>query len=156
MSVSATGSSMLARRLFAVVFILVALSSLTGCYFGRSYIQASNGGSYDIYEDGNYICSTGDECAVTTRGALGTHVFEAQKGNTVVGHKSISRSITVASILLMPFTFYLSPFLYQAYPDEIVIYIDESALEESRNDRTGSSGTSDHFSGGSDWEKPIF
>jgi len=63
--------------------------------------------------------------------------------------------VTLASILLMPFTFYLSAFLYQAYPDEIVIYVDDDNLPESREEKK-SFGSTESYDGGSAWEKPIF
>ena len=145
--------------------MLVAFTAamLSGCYFGRSTIRTSDGGNYDIYADGRYICSTDGDCSITTRGAFGNTLFEAQKGETVVGQRSLSRDVTFASVIWMPFTYCLSLFIYQAYPDEIVIPVDQDKVPlagnswqtESSSVPSGSSGAT-HTTGGSAWDKPIY
>ena len=143
-------------RVASVVFVTAMLS---GCYFGRSSIRTSDGGTYDIYNNGRYICSTDGDCSVTTRGAFGSTIFEAQKNGTTVGERSISRDITLASVLWMPFTYCLSIFIYQAYPDEIVIPVDAGKIPRSEGSpwreseqETPASGNA----GGSVWERPIY
>lgn len=146
---------MFAMRMCRIMVAVMFTAMLAGCYFGRSTIRASDGGTYDVYADGRYICSTDEECSVTTRGAWGKVLFEAQKGSHVVGHDIVSREITAASVLWMPFTYFLSLFVYQAYPDEIVIPIDSSAIPVQQP--TWQSESSENSSvGGSVWEKPIY
>ena len=133
---------------------------LTGCYFGRSEIKASDGGIYDIYADSRYVCSTNGDCSVTTRGVMGNVSFRAQTGDKVVGHSSVPREVTVGSILWMPFTYCLSLFLYQALPDVIVIPIDEPSAPvpyapKWKSEEPDASVSSDD-AGGSIWEKPLY
>ena len=136
--------------------MLVAFSAamLSGCYFGRSTIRAS---------DGRYVCSTDEDCSIGTRGAMGKTLFEAQKGETVVGQDIVAREITFASVIWMPFTYCLSLFVYQAYPDEIVIPVDQDKVPlagnswqaESSPVPSASSKTT-NTTGGSVWDKPIY
>ena len=146
------------------MLVAFAAAMLSGCYFGRSTIRASDGGNYDIYADGRYLCSTDDgECSVSTRGAMGKTLFEAQKGETVVGQDIVSREVTFASVIWMPFTYCLSLFVYQAYPDEIVIPVDQDKVPlagnswqaESSPVPSASSKTT-NTTGGSVWDKPIY
>jgi hypothetical protein len=153
---------MLAQRIYRVAALALVTALLSGCYFGRTAIRTSDGGSYDIYADGRYICSTDDDCSVTTRGAMGKTMFEAQRGETVVGQDVVSREITFASVIWMPFTYFLSLFLYQAYPDEIVIPVDPSKAPagsswgvQSAPAPSATSGTT-NATGGSVWDKPIY
>ena len=155
---------MFAKLLCRITTVAFVAATLSGCYFGRSTIRAADGGNYDIYADGRYICSTGDECSISTRGAMGKTLFEAQKGETVVGQDIVSREITLATVLWMPFTYCLSLFIYQAYPDEIVIPVDQSVLpvtqgnpwrSESSPQPAASSGSS-NASGSSVWDRPIY
>lgn len=154
---------MFAKRISRIVLVALATAMLSGCYFGRTAIRVSDGGNYDIYADGRYICSTDEECSVTTRGAMGKTLFEAQKGETVVGQDIVSREITFASVIWMPFTYFLSLFLYQAYPDVIVIPVEQEKVPlagntwqpESSPVPSSSSGTS-ATTGGSVWDKPIY
>ena len=163
MWVSVTGSSMFAERICRITLVAFTAAMLSGCYFGRSTIRASDGGNYDIYADGVYLCSTDEDCSVTTRGAFGNTLFEAQKGETVAGQRSVSRDVTFASVIWMPFTYCLSLFIYQAYPDEIVIPIDQdrvpvvqgSAWQTDSSPSAASSGSS-NASGGSVWDRPIY
>ena len=157
---------MFAMRISRVVLVAFVAAMLSGCYFGRSTIRASDGGHYDIYADGSYLCSTGDDCSVSTRGVFGSTLFEAQQGGTVVGQRNVSRDVTLASILWMPFTCYLSVFAYQAYPDEIVIPINQVMVPEPKRDAwnaestpsqsTTTPTTNTNTSGGSVWDKPIY
>ena len=153
---------MLAQRIYRVAALALVTALLSGCYFGRTAIRTSDGGSYDIYADGRYICSTDDDCYVTTRGAMGKTMFEAQRGETVVGQDVVSREVTAATFLWMPFTYFLSLFLYQAYPDEIVIPVDPSKSPAGSswgvNSASASSATSEsaNTTGGSVWDKPIY
>ena len=164
MSVSVTDSSMFAMRVSRIVLVAFVAAMLSGCYFGRSNIRTSDGGNYDIYVDGRYLCSTDEDCSITTRGAFGNTLFEAQKGNRVVGQRNVSRDVTAASILWMPFTCYLSIFVYQAYPAEIVIPIyDDVKPEPTRNawreetsENPSTSTEESNTSGVSAWEKPIY
>ena len=156
---------MFAKRISRIMLVAFTAAMLSGCYFGRSTIRASDGGRYDIYADGSYLCSTGDDCSVTTRGIFGSTLFQAQQGDMVVGQRNLSRDVTLASILWMPFTCYLSVFIYQAYPDEIVIPVDQSLVPESSRSTwqtesspspTTSSGSSNVSGGGSVWDRPIY
>jgi hypothetical protein len=154
---------MFAQRIYRVAALALVTALLSGCYFGRTAIRTSDGGTYDIYADGRYLCSTDEECSITTRGAMGKTVFEAQKGETVVGQDVVSREVTAATFLWMPFTYFLSVFLYQAYPDEIVIPVDPSVVPMA-SDSWGAksapvpSATSQttNTTGGSVWDKPIY
>ncbi|WP_405339943.1 hypothetical protein [Fibrobacter sp.] len=145
--------------------MLVAFSAamLSGCYFGRSTIRTSDGGSYDIYADGRYVCSTDEDCSIGTRGAMGKTLFEAQKGETVVGQDIVAREITFASVIWMPFTYCLSLFVYQAYPDEIVIPIDQDKVAQTTTSWQPGTSTvpsasseTNNATGGSVWDKPIY
>ena len=143
-------------RVASVAFIAVALS---GCYFGRSSIRTADGGTYDIYTNGRYICSTDGDCSVTTRGAFGSTIFEAQKNGTTVGQTSVSREITLASVLWMPFTYCLSLFVYQAYPDEIVIPVDADKVPYSSGSpwrANAQEKPASENAGGSVWDRPIY
>lgn len=89
-------------------------------------------------------------------------MFEAQKGETVVGQEVVSRDVTAATVLWMPFTYFLSIFLYQAYPDEIVIPVDPNMAPagsswgvQSATDPSATSETT-NATGGSVWDKPIY
>ena len=147
--------------------MLVALvaTMLSGCYFGRSTIRTTDGGTYDIYADGRYLCSTDEDCSISTRGGMGKTLFEAQKGETVVGQDIVSREITFASVIWMPFTYCLSLFVYQAYPDEIVIPIDPALVPansgnswqaESSPTPSATTTRTTQSTGGSVWDKPIY
>ena len=130
---------------------------LSGCYFGRSTIRTSDGGNYDIYADGRYVCSTDGDCSITTRGAMGKTLFEAQKGETVAGQDIVSREITLASVLWMPFTYCLSLFIYQAYPDEIVIPINRDYVPSQGNAwQSDKQNPASNNAGGSVWDRPIY
>lgn len=154
---------MFAQRIFRVATLALVTALLSGCYFGRSAIRTSDGGSYDIYADGRYICSTDEDCSITTRGGIGKTVFEAQRGDVVVGQNIVSREITFASVIWMPFTYCLSLFVYQAYPDEIVIPVNQDKVPLTSNSwqaestpvPSSSSGTTS-TTGGSVWDKPIY
>ena len=85
------------------------------------------------------------------------------KGETVVGQDIVPREITAASVLWMPFTYFLSLFLYQAYPDEIVIPVDPS-MAPMTGDAWGAKSApvpsaasqTTNTTGGSVWDKPIY
>ena len=146
------------------MLVAFVAAMLSGCYFGRSTIRASDGGNYDIYADGVYLCSTDEDCSVTTRGAFGNTLFEAQKGETVAGQRSVSRDVTFATVMWMPFTYCLSLFIYQAYPDEIVIPIDpavapvnsESSWQAESSSTSSTTTRTTESTGGSVWDKPIY
>lgn len=148
----------------SLVLLITALS-LTGCFFGRSKIVVSDGGNYDIYANDQYVCSTKkSDCSLQQRGTSDPVRLEAVKDGTVYGETTTSRSITVASILWAPFTYYSSLFLYKAYPDEIYIYVGdrdrhkEGGVERYKNS-DGEWKTEENTSGsssGSVWDKPLF
>ncbi|PWJ67405.1 hypothetical protein SAMN05720473_101276 [Fibrobacter sp. UWB15] len=154
---------MFALRIFRIATLAMVTALLSGCYFGRSAIRTSDGGNYDIYADGRYICSTDGDCSITTRGGMGKTLFEAQRGDVVVGQDIVSREITFASVIWMPFTYCLSLFIYQAYPDEIVIPVNQDKVpqtvyswqQEPTPVPSSSSGTTS-TTGGSVWDKPIY
>ena len=143
---------MFAKRISRIVLVALATATLFGCYFGRTAVRASDGGSYDIYADGRYICSTDEECSVTTRGAMGKTLFEAQKGETVVGQDIVSREVTFASVVWMPFTYFLSLI---PVDQEKVPLAGNTWQPESSPVPSSSSGTS-ATTGGSVWDKPIY
>lgn len=148
---------MFASRICGIMLVALVATMLSGCYFGRSTIRTTDGGTYDIYADGRYLCSTDEDCSISTRGGMGKTLFEAQKGDHVVGQDIVSREITAATVLWMPFTYCLSLFLYQAYPDEIVIPVESGSaplMQESW--QSESSGTPAPSVGGSVWDKPIY
>lgn len=154
---------MFALRIYRVATLALVTALLSGCYFGRTTIRTTDDGIYDIYADGRYLCSTDEECSITTRGAMGKTVFEAQKGETVVGQDVVSREVTAATFLWMPFTYFLSVFLYQAYPDEIVIPVDPSVVPMASDSWSAKSAPvpsatsqTTNTTGGSVWDKPIY
>lgn len=154
---------MFALRIYRVATLALVTALLSGCYFGRTTIRTTDDGVYDIYADGRYLCSTDEVCSIKTRGAMGKTLFEAQKGETVVGQDIVPREITAASVLWMPFTYFLSLFLYQAYPDEIVIPVDPS-MAPMTGDAWGAKSApvpsaasqTTNTTGGSVWDKPIY
>lgn len=144
--------------------VLLLVLPLTGCFFGRSKIVVSDGGNYDVYANDEYICSTrNDDCSLPQRGGTAPVHLQAVKDGVVAGETDASRSITAASILWAPFTYYTSLFIYKAYPDEIYIYVDDREQFRDRfENRYGGSDTmqkqedaSSRSDGGSVWEKPL-
>ncbi len=94
---------------------------------------------------------------------MGKTLFEAQKGETVVGQDIVAREITFASVIWMPFTYCLSLFVYQAYPDEIVIPIDQDKVAQTTTSWQPGTSTvpsasseTNNATGGSVWDKPIY
>lgn len=101
---------------------------LTGCWSGTTYVYTSNGASYDIYKvndtERQLVCLRGEPCKLRTRGTPDQALLQAvDENNNVVGSLPIRRSITLASILWMPFSYCVSLFVYQAYDDDFMIYI---------------------------------
>lgn len=117
--------------LFSFVVLL-----FTGCWSGRTGIYTSDGQAYTIYKiaDGKqeYVCSNGEPCEIKKRGAPEHSELRAiDSQNNTVGTANISRNVTMASILWMPFTYCLSAYFYQAYDESVMIYISKPATEES-------------------------
>lgn len=146
--------------------LLVAVLSLTGCYFGKSKIVVSDGGTYDIYANEEFVCTTRvSDCGLTTRGSTSPVQLQAVKNGRVMGVAYASRSITAASILWGPFTYWTSIFIYKAYPDEIFIYVgDKDGIRDADGHFSsgrsswigeGASTGSDGGSDGSVWDKPL-
>lgn len=144
--------------------MLLLVLPLTGCFFGRSKIVVSDGGNYDVYANDEYICSTrNDDCSLPQRGATAPVHLQAVKNGVVAGETDASRSITVASILWAPFTYYTSLFIYKAYPDEIYIYVSdgdrnqEDPAKRYYREEPGwdSKKSTSGSNSGSVWEKPL-
>lgn len=146
---------MLCRRIASIAILLLLTISLNGCFFGRSKIVVSDGGSYDIYADESYVCSTGrGDCYLAKRGTSSPVHLKAVHKDVVAGETQISRSITVASVIWAPFTYYSSLFLYQAYPDEIYIYVGEPD-ENGSGAKWLSEQDDAPKESGSVWDKPL-
>lgn len=133
---------------------------LTGCYFGRSKIVVSDGGSYEIYANESYVCSTSNsDCSLTKRGGSGEVQLRAVKNGEVAGETYVSRSITAASVIWAPFTYYTSLFIYKAYPDEIYIYVGDRERYNLSTENGGPSIWRDtehsQSNEGSVWDKPL-
>lgn len=139
--------------------MLLLTLPLMGCWAGRTRINVSDGGSYDIYSNDTFLCNTTvDECKLLQRGGAGTVTLEAKVGDEVVGSKVAQRSITAASVLWGPFTYWTSLFLYKAYPDEITInvaprYDQASKPSVWREPEKPKEGDADD--GLSVWERPV-
>ncbi len=114
-----------------------------------------------MYADDEYLCNTGRDCYIQTRGGSNPKLLKAVDDGEVVGMHHIERSITMASILWAPFTYYTSLFVYKAYPDNIEISIYPSMVERysSGHGEKGAPFKTDNSdrgnSGGSVWEKPL-
>lgn len=85
--------------------------------------------------------------------------MEAVQGEEVVGTETVERSITLASILWMPFTYYTSIFLYRAYPDEIEINVVKDRTLPLKGKPAAvwkDEDLSAPRNNGSVWEKPLY
>jgi len=137
---------------FSVFIIPVLAFSLSGCYFGRTQIQTTDGRSYQIYGDGELLCEDSQDCKIQQRGTPHTLELEAVKNGQVVGKTTTKREITTASIFWMFCTGYVSLYFYQAYPDDVYIPLDYSnpAVNEKLQNSSGG------FAGGDSWSKSPF
>ena len=144
-----------------IPILLMASASLmmTGCFTGQSSISASNysGAPYEIYANGKHICTmrSGNDCSIGTRGSSDPIYIEAFKDGTVVGSIRISRHVTPASILWVPFTYASSFWLYRAFPDDIEIPIDRNALKANSPDDGISVWDKPYHPKKKDTEKPV-
>jgi hypothetical protein len=131
--------------------------TLSGCYLNRTTISTTDGRDYKIYGDGELLCESSQDCKIAQRGTPHTMELKAVKGNTVVGRTSIKREITTASVMWGFCTYFITLYLYQAYPDNVFIPIDYSSEIVSRTVReTGGNdwNTSPYKSQGSAWDRP--
>ena len=148
-----------AKRKTALLGLLALALALSGCYLNRTAIATTDGRSdYKIYGDGELLCESSYDCKIPQRGAPHTMELEAVKGNTVVGRTTIKREITTSSILWGFCTYFITLYIYQAYPDNVFIPIDynnEIVNRKVRETSTGSNWeTSPYKSQGSSWDAP--
>lgn len=131
------------KRNIVLLGMLAFALTLSGCYLNRTTISATDGRDYKIYGNGELLCESSQDCKIPQRGAPHTMELEAVKGNTVVGRTSIKREITTASIMWGFCTYFITLYLYQAYPDNVFIPIDYNNELVNRKVRER---------GGSDWD----
>ena len=133
-------------RIVSILLLAAVSVNLTGCFAGRTKVIASQYASrpYDIYLDGKPVCRMGDDedCTFQTRGTRAGGQLEAFLDGQRVGSIEVHRSMSFMSILFAPFTYTLSLWLYQAYPDEIEIPIDNYMMRYSTNNNNENSGIS--------------
>jgi len=145
-------------RNIALLGLLAMASALSGCYMGRTTITTTDGRDYKIYGDGELLCESTSDCTIPQRGTPHTIELEAVKGNTVVGKTTISREITTSSIAWGFITYFVSLYVYQAYPDHVYIPLDYN--NEILNRKLSESGGGDWNvspleSKGSAWDAPM-
>ena len=133
--------------------------SLSGCYLSQTKIQTTDGRSYQIYGDGILLCDDSQDCKIPQRGSPHTLELEAVKNGNVVGRTTIKREITTASIFWGFITYFVSLYVYEAYPDEVYIPLDYSnpILNEQGKYNNGFAGgdawnASPFDAGGSSWD----
>lgn len=112
-------------RITHLIIPVLALS-LSGCYFSRTSIHTTDGGSYQIYGNGELLCEDSQDCKIQQRGAPRTLELEAVKNGNVVGKTTTKREITTASVVWGFFTYFVTLYVYEAYPDEVFIPLDYS------------------------------
>lgn len=139
-----------------IIPMLLALL-MTGCWSGRTEVRTSDGMSYDIYKVQNnsqqLICPKGINCELFTRGTSDRAVYQARnQNNRIVGAIEAERSITLSSILWIPFTYCTSLFLYQGYTDNIIIPINP----RKKYDELSGEYEDDTPNDGSFWEQPLY
>ncbi len=141
-------------------YILPVLAlSLSGCYLSQTHIQTTDGRSYQVYGDGILLCEDSQDCKIPQRGTPHTLELEAVKNGNVVGRTSIQREITTSSILWGFLTYFVTLYVYEAYPDQVYIPLDYSnpIVNEQGKYNGGFAGgdawnTSPFQSNGSAWD----
>lgn len=138
-------------RITSLIIPVLALS-LSGCYLSQTKIQTTDGKSYQIYGDGILLCDDSQDCKIPQRGSPHTLELEVVKNGNVVGRTTIKREITTASVFWGFFTYFVSLYVYEAYPDEVYIPLDYSnpILNEQR--KYNGNG----FAGGDAWNASPF
>lgn len=126
--------------------------SLSGCYLSQTKIQTTDGKSYQIYGDGILLCDDSQDCKIPQRGSPHTLELEVVKNGNVVGRTTIKREITTASVFWGFLTYFVTLYVYEAYPDEVYIPLDYSnpILNEQR--KYNGNG----FAGGDAWNASPF
>lgn len=114
-------------RIAAITIISVAAFSLSGCYLSRTHLHTTDGKSYEIYGNGVLLCEDSQDCSIAQCGTPYIMELEAVKNGTVVGKKTIRRHITAESVLWGFATYFTSLYLYQAYPKNVNIPIDNNS-----------------------------
>ena len=134
------------RIAFTICAACLALT-LSGCYMSQTHISVADGRSYKVYGNGVLLCEDSQDCKIGQRGTPNTLELEAVSNGKVVGRTSTKREITGASVFWGFFTYFITLYVYQAYPDNVYIPIDYS-----RGDPRDSQSSGDKW-GASDWDK---
>ena len=146
------------KNIRALILALLCFS-LSGCYLSRTTIATTDGRDYKIYGNGVLLCENSTNCKIGQRGTPNNLELEAVKGSTVVGKTTIKREITSASVFWGFFTYFITLYIYQAYPDNVYIPIDYSNSAVSNMVKTSASAndwsTSPYKSQGSAWDTPM-
>ncbi len=148
-------------RTISIIGLSVLTLALSGCYLSRTHIHTTDGKSYQIYGDGILLCEDSQDCNIPQRGTPHTLELEAVKNGNVVGRTTTKREITTASVFWGFLTYFVTLYVYEAYPDDVYIPLDYSnpmVNEQIKNSNSGFSGgdswnTSPFQSGGSAWDK---
>lgn len=148
-------------RIIPIIGLSVISLALSGCYFSRTHIHTTDGKSYQIYGDGILLCEDSQDCHIPQRGTPHTLELEAVKNGNVVGRTTTKREITTASVFWGFLTYFVTLYVYEAYPDDVYIPLDYSnpvVNEQLKyNNNNGFSGgdswnASPFQSGGSAWD----
>ena len=136
------------RKSAVTIASVVIISILSGCYFGQTHIHSNAPGQFEVYGNGELLCENGQyDCKISQRGGPQTLELVVVKDDVAIGHTQIKREITAASVFWMFFTYFTSLYLYQAYPDEAFIFVDDTKIK-----KTSSFGNN----GSSNWDKSPF
>lgn len=104
---------------------------LCGCFFSKTKIMATDSRSYEVYGNGALLCEDSQDCRIPQRGSPSTLDLELVKNGKVIGHTTVRREITTASVLWGFCTYFTSLYLYQAYPNEVFIPINYGGYAET-------------------------
>ena len=128
---------------------------LCGCFFSKTKIMATDSRSYEVYGNGALLCEDSQDCRIPQRGSPSTLDLELVKNGKVIGHTTVRREITTASVLWGFCTYFTSLYLYQAYPSEVFVPINYSVYspEDNSNSRKSSWDTSPLTESESVWDK---
>ena len=148
---------MYTKRNIAVFGLLAIAMTLSGCYMNRTAIRTTDGRNYKIYADDELLCESSTDCRIPQYGTPQSMELKAVMGNTVVGKTTIKREINGASIAWGFFTYFITLYVYQAYPSYVYIPIDYNNDVVSKTVREGSGtdwNASPYDSKGSSWDAP--
>jgi hypothetical protein len=140
-------------RIASIIGISVFALALSGCYFSRTHVHTTDGKSYQIYGDGVLLCEDSQDCHIPKRGTPHTLELEAVKNGNVVGRTSTKREITTSSVFWGFFTYFVTLYVYQAYPDDVYIPLDYSNPVVNEQARYNNNGG---FAGGDTWNSSPF